>query len=227
MVGGLPEQVDRHHRLGFETEPLRRRDPALQRGGIDVERRLVDIDEHRRRAGQRHGLAGRAEGEGRAQHGIARAKAFRHQHHQQRISATGDADDMLGAGKGREISLELRHLRAVDELAVIEHAGHRLIDRSAEPLALRADVDEGNGLRTQLLIHGGLRGFLQGFLQVFLQVLRNRHRKSVSRPRAAAPCGQKAPWRGARRFRGSGSRSRGWRRPRRPSRPARRRYAPP
>ena len=41
--------------------------------------------------------------------------------------------------------LERRHFRAVDELAMGEHAGNGLIDRLAEPPALRGDIDEGNG----------------------------------------------------------------------------------
>ena len=54
--------------------------------------------------------------------------------------------------------LELGHFRPVDELAMGEHAGNRLIDGFAEPAALRGDVDEGHGFGTQMLVHGALRG---------------------------------------------------------------------
>ena len=136
--------------------------PRFSDVGIHVEGRFVDIDEHRRRAGQRHGLAGRAERERRTEHRIAAADALGHQHHQQRIGAAGAGHDMLGAAEGRERGLELRHFRAVDELAMREHARDRLIDRFAEPAALRGDVDEGNGFGTQMLVHGALQGLRTG-----------------------------------------------------------------
>ena len=99
MVGALSEQVDRDHRDRLEAALLRGRDAALQRGCIHVEGRFIDIDEHRRRAGQRHRFAGRAERERRTQHRIARADLLGHQHHQQRIGAAGAAHDMLGAAE--------------------------------------------------------------------------------------------------------------------------------
>ena len=69
---------------------------------------------------------------------------------------------MLGAAEGCERSLELRHLRTIDELAMGEHPGDRLIDGFAEPAALRGEVDEGYGFRTQVLVHGALQGFGMG-----------------------------------------------------------------
>ena len=110
MVGALPEQVDRDHRPRLEAELARGGDAALQRSRVHVEGRLIDIDEHRRRAGQRHRLAGRAERKGRAEHGIAAADALRHQHHQQRVGAAGAGHDMLGAAEGGEFGLELASL---------------------------------------------------------------------------------------------------------------------
>src|SRR5258705_1295274 len=41
----------------------------------------------------------------------------------------------------------------MEEREGAEPGGPGLVDRFAEPLALGRDVDEGNGLRTQLLIH--------------------------------------------------------------------------
>jgi hypothetical protein len=63
---------------------------------------------------------------------------------------------MLGAREGGEILLELRHFRTAQELAVSEHAGNRLVEGLAEPLALGCDIDEGDGLRTRELVHGAL-----------------------------------------------------------------------
>ncbi len=35
-----------------------------------------------------------------------------------------------------------------------QHARHRVVERFAEPLALRDGVDEGNRLMPQMLVHG-------------------------------------------------------------------------
>ncbi|MET4759828.1 hypothetical protein ABH970_000200 [Bradyrhizobium ottawaense] len=86
-----------------------------------------------------------------------------HQHHQKRVGAAGAADDMLGTTVGSELLLELGDFRAIDELAMVENALDRGIQRSAEPAALRADVDEGNGFGTQMLVHDlALGAFLNG-----------------------------------------------------------------
>ncbi len=69
---------------------------------------------------------------------------------------------MLGAAERGERRLELGHFRTIDELAMVEHAGDRLIDGFAEPAALRGNVDEGNGIGTQMLVHGALQGLRAG-----------------------------------------------------------------
>src|SRR5439155_11191733 len=51
-----------------------------------------------------------------------------------------------------------RDFRPVDELAMVEYASNGLIDGIAEPPALRSDIDEGNGFRTHVLVHGALLG---------------------------------------------------------------------
>jgi hypothetical protein len=61
---------------------------------------------------------------------------------------------MFGAGKCRKLRLERRHFRAIDELAMGEHAGNGLIDGFAEPLSLGRDIDEGNGFWAHVLVHG-------------------------------------------------------------------------
>jgi len=57
------------------------------------------------------------------------------------------------AAKVGKRSLKLSHFRTIDELAVREHAGDRLIDRLTKPAALCGDIDEGNRIWTQVLVH--------------------------------------------------------------------------
>ena len=49
--------------------------------------------------------------------------------------------------KAASSASSLRDLRTVDELAMGEHAGSRLVDGFAEPAALRGEVDEGDLIR--------------------------------------------------------------------------------
>ena len=81
--------------------------PRLKDFHVHVEGCFVDVDEHRRRAQERHGLARRAESERRTKHGVAGAIALGHQHHQQRIGAAGAGHDMLRAAIGGKLGLEL------------------------------------------------------------------------------------------------------------------------
>ena len=159
MIGALAEKIDRNDGPRLEAGADRGRNPALQRSCVHVERRFIDIDEYRCRAGQCHRLPGRTERKGRAEHRIARADAFRHQHHQQRVGAAGAAHDMPGAAEIRESGLELGHFRAVDELAMSKHPSDGLVDGFAEPAALGADIDEGHGFERHMLVHGALRKF--------------------------------------------------------------------
>ena len=137
MVGALAEQVDGDHGPGLQAALLRRRDATPERGGIHVVGCFVDIDEHRRRAGQRHGFAGRAERERRTQDGVPRADFPGHQHHQKRVGAAGAAHDMPGAAEIRQGLLQHGNFRTVDEEAMARHTRDRLINRCAEPPALR------------------------------------------------------------------------------------------
>jgi hypothetical protein len=60
-------------------------------------------------------------------------------------------------GECGEFGLELDDFGTIDELAMGEYAGNRLIDGLAEPAALRGDVDEGQRFRTKVLVHGALQ----------------------------------------------------------------------
>src|SRR5207244_2440376 len=53
--------------------------------------------------------------------------------------------------------LQRGDFRAVDELAVSEHAADRLVDRLAEPAPLRADIDEGDRFGGHVLVHDAFK----------------------------------------------------------------------
>ncbi len=131
MIGALAEQVDGNHGARLQAALLRRRDATPERTGIHVVGCFVDIDEHRRRAGQRHGFAGRAEGERWTQNGVPRADFPGHQNHQKRVGAAGAAHDMPGAAEIRQGLLQHGNFRTVDEEAVARHTRDRLINRCA------------------------------------------------------------------------------------------------
>jgi hypothetical protein len=54
---------------------------------------------------------------------------------------------MAHAGRAGELLFELGHLRPHDEPAVLEDARDRGLDSSAEPPALRLEIDEGKRRR--------------------------------------------------------------------------------
>ena len=60
---------------------------------------------------------------------------------------------MTGAAECGKLRLERAHLRAQDELAMIQHARDRRIDRAAQPATLRGDIDERNHGQIGALIH--------------------------------------------------------------------------
>ena len=69
---------------------------------------------------------------------------------------------MLCPAESRERCFKLGYFRAVDELAMGEYAGNRLVDRFAEPAPLRADIDEWHGFCEHMLVHGAFDGFGAG-----------------------------------------------------------------
>ena len=74
VVGRQAEQIDRDHRLRLQARPLGGRDRARRCPSASMLKVVrIDIDEHRRRADQRHDFGGGAEREGRADHRVARA----------------------------------------------------------------------------------------------------------------------------------------------------------
>ena len=113
---------------------------------IEIECFRLDIGHHRRRAAERHHLGRRAEGEGGADHGVARSDPPRHEHEAQRIGPARAADRVARAAECRQLGLERAHLRSLDELAMREHARDGVVDGAAETAALGGDVDERDRL---------------------------------------------------------------------------------
>ena len=134
---------------------LRGRNRAFEAHGIEVEARLLDVDEHRRGVDERNRLGRRREGESRTEHGVARADAFGEQREQQRVGSARDCDRVARAAERGELGLERGNFRAHHEPAMREHPRDRVIDAAAEPAALGGDVDEGNRrvLDSRVLVH--------------------------------------------------------------------------
>ena len=59
---------------------------------------------------------------------------------------------MARAAEGGQFGLQRAHLRALDELAMREHARNRLVDGAAEAAALGGDIDE----RDRSLVQAGV-----------------------------------------------------------------------
>ncbi len=89
------EQVHGHDRL----RPLR--DPPLDVGRVEVQRRRVDVGEDGRRAAPGDRLGGRVERERRADDLVALADAERVEHEHERVGAVRDADRLLDAEVAR------------------------------------------------------------------------------------------------------------------------------
>ena len=145
VIGRLAEKVDGDDARRPEVHPPRGRDRKLEARRVEVEAVLDDVDEDRRRAEPRHHLGRRREGEARADHRVAGADAFRHQHHGERVGAVGAGDDVARAAEGRKLRFERRDLRPEDVGAMVDDAQDRLVHCGADARALGAKVDEGQG----------------------------------------------------------------------------------
>jgi hypothetical protein len=60
---------------------------------------------------------------------------------------------MLCATICRKLGFELGDFRTVNELAVRHHTADRVVERSAETTALRAEVNKRNGIEAEMLVH--------------------------------------------------------------------------
>ncbi len=114
------------------------------------------IGHDRRRTAQCDDFGGRAEGEGRADHGIARPDVPGHEHEVKRVGTARAGHRVPRAAECRKLSLQSPYFRPLDKLAMREHAGNRGVDRGAEPTALRGNVDEWDRplVKPGVLIYG-------------------------------------------------------------------------
>ena len=83
--------------------------------GVEVERRRVDVGEHRRRAAAGDRLGGRVEGERGADHLVARADPHRVEREHERVGAVRDADGARHAEVPGRLALEGLDVRPEDE----------------------------------------------------------------------------------------------------------------
>jgi hypothetical protein len=144
VVRGLPEEVHRDDGPGTKPSFLRRRAGPAQAFGIKIEAGLLHVRENRRCANEGNHLGGGGEGEARADHGVARPDALRHQCQNQRVSAACARHGMARAAERGELGFECAYLGPQDELAMAQHARDCLVDRSPQASALRSHVDERN-----------------------------------------------------------------------------------
>ena len=141
VVRRQTEQVDGHDDPGCEVRPvLDEPHRLLEFGGIEVERTLVHVDEHRHRTEQRGSFAACEEREVGDEHRVARPDAPRHERELQGVRAVGAGYAVPGADVGGEARLELGDLRAADVAAVLEHAGDARVDAALERLILGIQV---------------------------------------------------------------------------------------
>ena len=75
--------------------------------------------------------------------------------------------------KGRQRRLQFADLRPHDEGAVIEHGGDAPVDLVADPVALRGEVDEGDGLHASSLWK---------FARIAAKRLSERYRNAAAAP---------------------------------------------
>ena len=90
--------------------------------GIEVERREVDVGEHRPRAQPRDRAGSGEEGERAGHHLVAGAHAERHQRDHQRIGSRRDPDGVGQPGAGRQLCLERLDLGAEHVLSAPQHS---------------------------------------------------------------------------------------------------------
>jgi hypothetical protein len=145
IVGRLAEQVDGDDRAGNKLPlGLHSFDGGVERGGVHVVGRRVDVDEHRRCAHERHGLGRGGEGEGGAEDRVARPDLPGHQRQDQGLGARAARQHVSRLAELPEPGLELADLGSHDVGAGPHHLQDGVFQRLAEPGALSLEVDEGN-----------------------------------------------------------------------------------
>ena len=103
--------MDRDNRL------RRARDPRSREFWAQIERRRINIDEHRHRTQTPNGARRGEESKARQDHFVTRPDAQRHQRQEHRVAPRCAADRVLCAGVIGDARLQLLHVRPKDKLA--------------------------------------------------------------------------------------------------------------
>ncbi len=135
-VGALSEQMNRNDR--FRS----RRDGGDGLRGVDVERRLIDVDEHRPRAQTGDGAGGREKRVGRRDDLVARLDVERHERQQQRVGAGRDGDRVADAEHQGQLAFERGDLGAHDEALAVADPFDRGENLGAKRAVLRMKVQQ-------------------------------------------------------------------------------------
>ncbi len=135
------EEVHRHDRLRPGRDP---RGDVLR---IEVERRRIDVGEHRRRADPRDRLGRRVERERGADDLVAASDLERLEREDERVGAVRDADRVRHSEERRGLVLERLDLRPEDEASGLEDCGEALLELGDQRRVLRLHVDEWDLLR--------------------------------------------------------------------------------
>src|SRR6185295_18042312 len=154
VIGWQAKQIDRDNRFWIETSLSCGLNGARYALYIDIEGRCIDVKEYRSRTDQRRHFCRRAERERRTQHRVARSNAHGAQSKHKGISSTGTRDDVTGTTKRSEIAFERPHFRAENELAMIQHAGNRVIDGGAQAPPLSGNVNKWDRWQIGTQVHG-------------------------------------------------------------------------
>jgi hypothetical protein len=130
------EQVHRDDRLRPRADARRN---LLD---VEVHRHRIDVGEDRRRTAAGNRLGRRVEGEGGADHLVARPDAERVEDEHEGVRAVGDADRLTGAEIVGSLALERGDVGAEDEIRARQDAVDRLADARQQRLVLRLYVNE-------------------------------------------------------------------------------------
>ena len=134
-IGAQAKEMDWNDRLGFRRD---RRNGLI---GVDVERRRIDVDEHRPGAQPLDGAGGRKERIRRRDDLVARFDVERHQRQEERVGPGRNGDGVRDADEGAELALERLDFGPHDEALAVADACHRREDFIAQRTVLRLQVE--------------------------------------------------------------------------------------
>ena len=133
-VTGMPEKMDRQHRLGA------RRDGALDQVWIQIAGRVLRVHIDRLGADVRDGPTGGNESERSGNDLVAGLDVEQAQGQVQRRRAAVDRDRVPRAAEFRKVLLELLHIRSQAETALVQSTGDGRVNFGAKRAHLRREV---------------------------------------------------------------------------------------